>query len=92
MSPVLRHAEGMARGWESKSIEAQQEERDRPRESGPVSAPEDAARASRRGIVELSRARAAADLAAATIPAHRTMLETAIRALDAELADLTRKS
>ena len=75
----------MARGWESKSVEAQQEEQGR---SGPKSAPvsvEDAARLDRRRTLELALARARADLASATIPAHRAMLEAAIAALDQQL-------
>jgi hypothetical protein len=74
----------MARGWESKNIEAQQEERERGDRTGGVSA-EEAARNARRRTLELARARAAADLAAATSPAHRAMLEAALRALDEQL-------
>jgi predicted Zn-dependent protease len=75
----------MARGWESKSVEAQQADRDRhePAAAGP---PEDAARAAHRRTLELSRARAQADLANATHPAHKSMLEAAIRAIDEQIA------
>jgi len=78
----------MARGWESKSIEAQQEEASRHKKTGPPRSPADADRADRRRALELSRTRAAADLARATAPAHRTMLEWALAALDAQLAVL----
>jgi hypothetical protein len=78
----------MARGWESKSIEAQQEEASRHRSKGPHRSPEDAARADRRRALELSRTRAAADLERATVAAHRKMLERALAALDAQLAAL----
>jgi hypothetical protein len=75
----------MARGWESKSVEAQQADRERPAEAnGPASAAE-AQRLARRQTVELTRARAIADLANAHSPAHRQMLEAAIRALDDQL-------
>jgi hypothetical protein len=74
----------MARGWESKNIESQQEERERDDRASGVSA-EEAARNARRRTLELARARAAADLAAATSPAHRAMLEAALRALDEQL-------
>jgi hypothetical protein len=77
----------MARGWESKSIESQQDDRaaaaavkSRP----PISAG-DAARLARRQTVELALARANADLAIATHPSHRQMLEAAITALTAQL-------
>ena len=77
----------MARGWESKAVEAQQDDLERKEVAGaPVSA-EEAARRVRRRTIELSRARAEADLGEATSPAHRAMLETAIRALDEELAE-----
>jgi hypothetical protein len=77
----------MARGWESKSVEAQQADRERgtERESG-TPAP-DPVRLARRRTLELARRRAEADLAAATNPAHRAMLEAAIRALDEQLRD-----
>ena len=37
------------------------------------------------GVLELARARATADLAAATQPAHRAMLEAAIAALEDQI-------
>jgi hypothetical protein len=42
----------------------------------------------RRQALQLSRARAAGDLDRATVPAHRRMLEAAIKALDDQLATL----
>ena len=79
----------MARGWESKSVEAQQEDRQRRDQpaSEPVT-PEEAAKRARRRTLELARARAVADLAAAASPAHRAMLEAALRALDEALKTL----
>jgi hypothetical protein len=79
----------MARGWESKNIEAQQAEREQAATgaTGPVS-PEEAARTARRQVLELTRSRALADLAAARTPAHRQMLEAAILALDEQLKGL----
>jgi hypothetical protein len=75
----------MARGWESKSVEAQQAEREaRTNPAGPAS-PDEAARLAKRRTLELTRARALADLATARSPAHRQMLEAAIRALDDQL-------
>lgn len=79
----------MARGWESKSVEAQQEERrDAHQEKAADVSPEEAARVERQRVLELTRARAIADLAAARSPAHRQMLESAIRALDEQLKSL----
>jgi hypothetical protein len=75
----------MARGFESKMVEFQQEEATRARAlSAPMSADEQARRARRAGL-ELARTRAAADLERATVPAHRHMLEQAIAALDEQL-------
>lgn len=75
----------MARGWESKSVEAQQEDRAAQRvKAAPVSAEE----AARRALVqrlEASRARVAADLTSATAPAHRRMLRAALADLDAQI-------
>jgi hypothetical protein len=76
----------MARGWESKSVEAQQADRE---SEGPVPAPvspAEAARIAKRRTLEMARVRAVADLAVARMPAHRAMLEAAIAALDAQLA------
>jgi hypothetical protein len=75
----------MARGWESKSVEAQQADREASVEKAPAISPDEAARTDRRRVLELTRARAIADLAAARSPAHRQMLEAAIRALDDQL-------
>jgi hypothetical protein len=75
----------MARGWESKSVEAQQADKETARDKAPEISPEDAARTDRRRLLELTRNRAMADLATARSPAHRQMLEAAIRALDDQL-------
>ena len=82
----------MARGWESKNIEAQQDEAARQPSRRPLPTPEQIARDDRRRTLELSRARAADDLARATAAGHRRMLEHAIAALDEELRSLARTS
>ena len=79
----------MARGWESKSIEAQQDEASR--RSGGTGRP--APRHERPGqqerrTLELARARAVADLERATAEAHRAMLRRAIADLDDRLRGL----
>ena len=76
----------MARGFESKDVEFQQEEaqRRRARPGVELSADERVA-AERRRTVELALARARADLEAARSSAHRRMLEQAIAALEEQL-------
>jgi len=76
----------MARGFESKMVEFNQEEAARARASKPAVSADDRERAARRRSLELARARAAADLERATVPAHRQMLEQAIAALDKQLS------
>lgn len=79
----------MARGFESKQVESQQEEAARGRPlPGPELSADERARLERRRALELSRARAQADLSRATAPPHRLMLEQAIAALDRELRTL----
>jgi hypothetical protein len=77
----------MARGWESKNIESQQEEATRARTTTRSLTPEEQVRQTHRQGLELARSRAESDLTRATAPAHRSMLEQAIAALDAQLAD-----
>jgi len=76
----------MARGWESKSVEQQQEEMiaSSERKGKQLTPEETAARQKRRGL-ELSRQRVLQQLEVASNPQHRTMLEAALADLDAEL-------
>jgi hypothetical protein len=78
----------MARGFDSKFVEAQQEEAGRKEQLRPAMTPEQQAREGQRQSLSLARARAQADLQRATVPAHRRMLEEALRTLDAQLQDL----
>ena len=81
----------MARGWESKAIEAQQdaaEDAGRRTPTAPAD-PAEAARSAERATWALARTRALADLQLACAPAHRAMLEQAIAELDRRLAALT---
>ena len=78
----------MARGFDSKFVEAQQEEASRKRQIGPGLTPAEQATEARRATLLLARSRAAHDLGQATVPAHRRMLEQALAALDAQLAEL----
>ena len=79
----------MARGWESKSVESQQDDA---RRTGAAArrdwSPEARDRAQRRATIELALAATQADLAAACRPAHRDMLLQRLEALKAELGTL----
>ena len=75
----------MARGFESKDVEFQQEERERGRQLGRGLTPEERDAQGMRHTIELALARARADLAAARTPAHRRMLAAAIAALEQQL-------
>jgi hypothetical protein len=77
----------MARGWESKSVEQQQEgmsERRKPVRA-PISTDEQQRNRKREGL-RLSRGRLAQQLQAAGNPRHRQMLEQAIAELDRQLS------
>jgi hypothetical protein len=75
----------MARGFESKDVEFQQSEFERPRAAAPAIDPEQRQAIERRRTVELALTRTEADLRSATSFAHRRMLEQAIAALRAQL-------
>ena len=76
----------MARGWESKNIESQQEEALSAREAKPALSAEERARLEQRRAIELALAAKRSELANATSDAHRAYLTRAIndlqRALD----------
>ena len=76
----------MARGWESKSVEQQQEEASSNTAKGPRLTPEEIAEQQQRRGLELSRNRIAQQLEGATNPRHRQMLEAALKDLNAQLA------
>jgi hypothetical protein len=87
----LCHNLGMARGWESKDVEAQVEATEAPKQKQGSGAktPEQLMREQSRNDLELSRIRIANDLAAATHPNHRKSLEAALAHLDKKIADLS---
>jgi hypothetical protein len=81
----------MARGFESKSVEAQQEEAARGQaNTGHTLSPEERVAEQHRRTLQLTRTRTERDLKRATAPAHRRMLEQALAALDLELQQLAR--
>ena len=80
----------MARGWESKSVEAQQSEaNEKPAQSRPRLTPEDAARARERETLRLSRQRVLQQLERAENPRHRLLLQNELTDLDQKLAAMT---
>jgi predicted component of type VI protein secretion system len=81
----------MARGWESKSVEQQQEEMAERRKSAralisPSPSPKEQQRNRKREGLLLSRGRLRQQLQAASHPRHRQMLEQAIAELDRQLS------
>ena len=77
----------MARGWESKSVEQQQEERfGQPTDARPVLSAEQRERNRKREGLVLSRKSLARQLEAASNLRHRHMLEAALADLDRQLA------
>ncbi|GAC1626361.1 MAG: hypothetical protein PVS2B2_08490 [Candidatus Acidiferrum sp.] len=85
------HTLCMARGWESKDVESQVENKDKAPEQksgrGPKS-PEQLMRELQIQDLELSRTRIMNDLTAATHPNHRKSLEAALAHLDKKIAEL----
>ncbi len=84
----------MARGWESKSVEQQQEELAEQRKAvrektvrAPLSPGEQKRNRKRQGLL-LSRERLNHQLQAAANPRHRQMLQQAIAELDSQLSSL----
>lgn len=82
----------MARGWESKAVEDQQQEAEerarRKLASDEELSPEERARRERLESLQLSRARTLTQLEQATRTAHRQMLQRTLRALEAEIDEL----
>jgi len=79
----------VARGWESKSVEQQQDEASSAsRKVGPVLTPEQLARQREKQGLMLSRQRILQQLEAAHSPRHREMLQAALLDLDARISRL----
>lgn len=74
----------MARGWESKSVEQQQEEAASSKTSRVPRSAEEIGEERRRQTIELSRQRILQQLQVACNPRHRQMLEKALADLDAQ--------
>ena len=78
----------MARGFESKSVESQQEEAQRSKITRPALSREDQARQTRRTGLELALAQTQSEMSAACRPAHREMLKLRLEAIQAQIQDL----
>ena len=76
----------MARGFESKAVEAQQDAAADRGSSKPVVSRDVKERRAERDLLALARTRMQADLGKASAAAHRTMLEAAIADLDRRIA------
>ena len=81
--------EGMARGWESKAVESQQDDADRARQLAPALSDEEKARLQQRRTLELALAQTQAELGAACRAAHRDMLQQQLAAIREALAALS---
>jgi hypothetical protein len=78
----------MARGFESKSVESQQEEAQRRNTLRPAMTEEEKERETRRRGLELALAQTQAEMSAACRPAHREMLKLRLDAIRAQIEDL----
>ena len=78
----------MARGFESKDVEFQQAEAERRSAPRRALTPAERDSAMRRQSIALALTRARRDLAAATSPLHRRMLEQGIAELERQLASV----
>lgn len=79
----------MARGWESKDVESQIEEREAARAAKQKQrSPEEVERERKRESLLLTRTRLLAELQAAANPRYRTLKEQALAHIDAQLAEL----
>jgi hypothetical protein len=76
----------MARGWESKSVEAQQAEaNDSSAKAGPLMSAEEAARWRERESLRLARQSVLRQLETTTNPRHRKLLQDSLAELDEKL-------
>lgn len=76
----------MARGFESKDVEFQQAEADRPKRIGPTLTPLERQAQDRQRTIVMALSNVRAELASATNPTHQDMLRQAIAALEQQLA------
>ena len=82
----------MARGWESKAVEDQIEERKQKREAAPGEevTPEERQRKDRLASLQLSKSRLLDQLERAKHPTHRTTLLNGLKAIEKEIEEMDR--
>jgi hypothetical protein len=78
----------MARGWESKGIESQQDDAERKTAAKPALTEAEKAQAQHRAGLQLALAQTQAEIGAACRPAHREMLRLRLAAIEAQLETL----
>lgn len=78
----------MARGWESKSIESQQDDAGHKPPVGPDLTPEQRDRATQKTGLELALAQTQSEMNGACRPAHREMLKLRLDAIRSRLEGL----
>lgn len=88
LARFLLRSRNMARGFESKSVESQQEEAQRAKSTRQPMTPEEQARATRKTGLELALAQRQAEMTAACRPAHREMLKLRLQAIREEIEGL----
>jgi hypothetical protein len=79
----------MARGWESKAVESQQDDAARERRLKPELTEDERARLQQRRTLELALAQTQAELGAACRAAHRDMLQERLTAIRSQLEALS---
>lgn len=78
----------MARGFESKSVESQQEEAQRVKTIRPELSPEEKEREAKRAGLKLALTQTQSEMGAACRPAHREMLKLRLDAIRAQIEGL----
>jgi hypothetical protein len=78
----------MARGWESKAVESQQQDADAPKVLPRALTPLEREQAARRLTLEMAKASTLQELRAAERPPHREMLRMKLESIEAELGTL----
>ena len=79
----------MARGFESKDVEFQQSETERPKSAKRILSAEERDAQARRRTLELALSRAESDLRLAQSAPHRQMLERAVASLREQIGRIT---
>jgi hypothetical protein len=78
----------MARGFESKSVESQQEESQRAKSLRPAMSADELEAKARKDGLELALAQTQSEMLAACNPRHREMLKLRLEAIQAQIRDL----